>query len=49
MNRTPTIVIDSGSFLTRVGLSGRDVPEDTFHTVVGRPNAVRTLDSVGLW
>ncbi|XP_071803192.1 actin-5-like [Asterias amurensis] len=46
MNRTPTIVIDSGSFLTRVGLSGRDVPEDTFHTVVGRPKAGAGQDTI---
>ncbi|XP_038044647.1 actin, clone 302-like [Patiria miniata] len=36
MTAMRTIVIDNGAYLTRVGISGRDVPEETFRTVVGR-------------
>ena len=39
-SRPPTIVIDCGAYQTRVGISGRDVPEETFRTVVGRKTEV---------
>ncbi len=46
MYPTPTIVIDSGSFLTRVGLSGHDVPEETLRTIVGRPKEGAEPDTI---
>ncbi|XP_022096761.1 actin-like [Acanthaster planci] len=36
MSSVRTIVIDCGAYQTRVGISGRDVPEESFRTLVGR-------------
>ena len=34
---TPAIVIDLGSYMTRIGLSDGDSPSYVFPTVVGKP------------
>ena len=38
---TAACVIDSGSFMSKVGMSGEDAPNRLFPTVIGRPKVMK--------